>query len=78
MIVTAIASNNLVAAKKDTELFDSAKKLRVANAKTLETKLFRTQKRTIAMNESLLTLYMHKVWILFTYFVFERKQVIFY
>ncbi|CAJ0760689.1 15992_t:CDS:2 [Entrophospora sp. SA101] len=46
--------------QKDTELFDSAKKLRVANAKPLETKLFRIQKRTIAMNESLLALYMHK------------------
>ncbi|POG58804.1 hypothetical protein GLOIN_2v1488326 [Rhizophagus irregularis DAOM 181602=DAOM 197198] len=29
--VSAIASNNLVAAKKDSELFDSARKLRIAN-----------------------------------------------
>ncbi|CAG8547430.1 12936_t:CDS:10 [Funneliformis caledonium] len=57
---SAIASNNLVAAKKDTELFDSARKLRVASSKNLDAKLFRGQKRVIAMNEALLLLYMHK------------------
>lgn len=59
--VSAISSNNLVAARKDSELFDSAKKLRVASSKGLDTKLFRGQKRVIAMNEALLLLYMHKV-----------------
>lgn len=58
--VSAIASNNLVAAKKDSELFDSARKLRIASSKHLDTKLFRGQKRVIAMNEALLSLYMHK------------------
>ncbi|CAG8762271.1 16660_t:CDS:10, partial [Dentiscutata erythropus] len=60
MTVSAIASNNLVAAKKDSELFDSARKLKVASANTLDTKLFRSQRRIIAMNEALLLLYMHK------------------
>ncbi|CAG8579690.1 12474_t:CDS:10, partial [Cetraspora pellucida] len=58
--VSAIASNNFVAAKKDSELFDSARKLKVASANTLDTKLFRSQRRIIAMNEALLSLYMHK------------------
>ncbi|RGB23839.1 hypothetical protein C1646_735082 [Rhizophagus diaphanus] len=58
--VSAVASNNLVAAKKDSELFDSARKLRIASSKHLDTKLFRGQKRVIAMNEALLSLYMHK------------------
>ncbi|RIB04826.1 hypothetical protein C2G38_2221299 [Gigaspora rosea] len=58
--VSAIASNNLVAAKKDSELFDSARKLKVASSNTLDTKLFRSQRRIIAMNEALLSLYMHK------------------
>ncbi|CAG8534408.1 6203_t:CDS:10 [Acaulospora colombiana] len=57
---SAIASNNLVAAKKDTELFDSVRKIKVASANALETKLFRSQRRIIAMNEALLLLYMHK------------------
>ncbi|CAG8673132.1 42312_t:CDS:10 [Gigaspora margarita] len=60
MTVSAIASNNLVAAKKDIELFDSARKLKVASSNTLDTKLFRIQRRIIAMNEALLSLYMHK------------------
>ncbi|CAG8566793.1 9751_t:CDS:10 [Acaulospora morrowiae] len=60
MTVSAIASNNLVAAKKDTELFDSVRKIKVASANTLENKLFRSQRRIIAMNEALLSLYMHK------------------
>ncbi|CAG8799986.1 1206_t:CDS:2, partial [Racocetra fulgida] len=60
MTVSAIASNNFVAAKKDSELFDSARKLKVASATTLDTKLFRRQRRIIAMNEALLSLYMHK------------------
>ncbi|RHZ81438.1 hypothetical protein Glove_120g197 [Diversispora epigaea] len=58
--VSAIASNNLVAANKDTELFDSARKIKVARSNVLETKLFRFQRRTIASNEALLLLYMHK------------------
>ncbi|CAG8434503.1 670_t:CDS:10 [Scutellospora calospora] len=58
--VSAIASNNFVTAKKDTELFDSAHKLKVASTNTLDYKLFRSQRRIIAMNEALLSLYIHK------------------
>ncbi|CAG8580256.1 1728_t:CDS:2 [Diversispora eburnea] len=58
--VSAIASNNLVAANKDTELFDSARKIKVARSNVLETKLYKFQRRTIATNEALLLLYMHK------------------
>jgi signal recognition particle subunit SRP72 len=72
--VSAIASNNLVAAKKDSELFDSARKLRIASSKNLDTKLFRGQKRVIAMNEALLSLYMHKVNKSST---FEKKVFLF-
>ncbi|RUS25404.1 hypothetical protein BC938DRAFT_472225, partial [Jimgerdemannia flammicorona] len=45
---------------KDQELFDSAKKLKVAAGKGLASKLVSHQKRIIAMNEALLSLYMHK------------------
>ncbi|RUP24532.1 hypothetical protein BC936DRAFT_138910, partial [Jimgerdemannia flammicorona] len=58
--VTAVASNNLVVVHKDQELFDSAKKLKVAAGKGLASKLVSHQKRIIAMNEALLSLYMHK------------------
>ncbi|CAG8590246.1 10636_t:CDS:10, partial [Ambispora leptoticha] len=60
MTVLAIASNNLVVARKENDVFDSARKLRAASAKTLETKLFKVQRQAIAINEALLSLYMHK------------------
>ncbi|CAB5395798.1 unnamed protein product [Rhizophagus irregularis] len=59
--VSAIASNNLVAAKKDSELFDSARKLRIASSKHLDTKLFRGQKRVIAMNEAIYIIFTKKI-----------------
>ncbi|KAI9022255.1 hypothetical protein CLU79DRAFT_751852 [Phycomyces nitens] len=58
--VTAIVSNNVVAMQETKDLFDAAKKLKVATSKEAEAKLKRYQKRVIAMNESLLQLYMNK------------------
>ncbi|KAL0076431.1 hypothetical protein J3Q64DRAFT_1771746 [Phycomyces blakesleeanus] len=58
--VTAIVSNNIVAMQETKDLFDAAKKLKVATGKEAENKLKRYQKRVIAMNESLLQLYMNK------------------
>ncbi|CAG8508862.1 9469_t:CDS:10 [Ambispora gerdemannii] len=60
MTALAIASNNLVVARKENDVFDSARKLRAASAKNLETKLFKVQRQAIAINEALLSLYMHK------------------
>ncbi|KAJ3088934.1 Signal recognition particle core component [Quaeritorhiza haematococci] len=58
--IAAVASNNLIAIKKDHELFDSAKKYRAATASGVEQKLTHLQKKTIAMNGAILSLYMNK------------------
>ncbi|KAF9912534.1 hypothetical protein BX616_010314 [Lobosporangium transversale] len=58
--VPAVAANNLVVLQKDSDLFDSAKKIKTATTKALGVKFFSTQKRTIAMNELLLSLYQNK------------------
>ncbi|KAJ3298444.1 Signal recognition particle core component [Borealophlyctis nickersoniae] len=58
--VTAVASNNLVAIKKNHELFESAKRYRAATASGVEQKLTRAQKKVIAMNGAILSLYMNK------------------
>ncbi|TPX30762.1 hypothetical protein SmJEL517_g05735 [Synchytrium microbalum] len=58
--VTAVASNNMMALKKDHELFDSAKRYRAAATAGLDTKLTRQQKKVIAVNGAVLSMYMQK------------------
>lgn len=55
--LTAVASNNMVAINKSQNVFDSKKKIRAAMADACEHKLTTRQKRTIAMNNCLLTLF---------------------
>ncbi|KAG0230487.1 Signal recognition particle core component [Actinomortierella wolfii] len=56
----AVAANNLVVLQGESDLFDSAKKIKTATAKALGVKFFESQKRAIAMNELLLHLYQGK------------------
>ncbi|KAG0359007.1 hypothetical protein BC939DRAFT_450531 [Gamsiella multidivaricata] len=58
--VPAVAANNLVVIQKQDDLFDSNKKIKTATTKALGVKFFSSQKRTIAMNELLLSLYQSK------------------
>lgn len=55
--LTAVASNNMVAINKDQNVFDSKKKIRAALSDACEHKLTARQKRIIAINNCLLTLY---------------------
>lgn len=55
--LTAVASNNMVAINKDQNVFDSKKKIRAALSDTCEHKLTSRQKKIIAINNCLLTLY---------------------
>lgn len=55
--LTAVASNNMVAINKDQNVFDSKKKIRAAMAEACEHKLTTRQKKSIALNNCLLTLY---------------------
>lgn len=55
--LTAVASNNMVAINKDQNVFDSKKKIRAAMADACEHKLTTRQKKAIALNNCLLTLY---------------------
>lgn len=54
--LTAVASNNMVAINKSQNVFDSKKKIRAAMADACEHKLTARQKKTIALNNCLLTL----------------------
>ncbi|KAF9978074.1 Signal recognition particle core component [Actinomortierella ambigua] len=56
----AVAANNLVVMQGESDLYDSAKKIKTATAKQLGVKFFESQKRAIAMNEVLLQLYQGK------------------
>ncbi|KAG0266148.1 hypothetical protein BG011_003135 [Mortierella polycephala] len=58
--VPAVAANNLVTIQKEDDLFDSSKKIKTATTKALGVKFFSSQKRAIAMNELLLSLYQNK------------------
>lgn len=60
-MVSAVASNNIVAMNKDKDLFDSEKKLKAASSEKLQLKLTSTQKQVIDFNQCLLLLYMGKV-----------------
>lgn len=55
--LVAVASNNVVAINKDQNLFDSKKKIRAAMSEACEYKLTARQKKIIAINNCLLTLY---------------------
>ncbi|KAG5462105.1 MAG: hypothetical protein BJ554DRAFT_5600 [Olpidium bornovanus] len=59
--ISAVASNNLVACYGCKDLFDSAKKLRAANAEKLQHRLLRSQRATMAANLASLYLKMKKV-----------------
>lgn len=62
MSIKAVASNNMVAVRqKKKNLSDAAQKLKMATTKEADSRLKRYQKRVIAMNDSLLQLYMSKV-----------------
>jgi signal recognition particle subunit SRP72 len=56
--LAAVASNNIITINKDQNVFDSKKKIKVATAEGLKQKLVSDQRRTIAMNECLLYMYM--------------------
>ncbi|KAJ1570021.1 Signal recognition particle core component, partial [Nowakowskiella sp. JEL0078] len=59
IIISAVASNNINSLKKEKDLFDSAKRHKVASATPgLETKLTKLQQKIIAMNGAILLLYM--------------------
>ncbi|KAL2730854.1 signal recognition particle subunit SRP72-like isoform X1 [Vespula squamosa] len=55
--LVAVASNNLVCLNKDQNVFDSKKRMKSATHESLEHKLTSKQRRTIAYNQCLLTLY---------------------
>lgn len=55
--LVAVASNNMVAINKDQNVFDSKKKIRAAMADACEHKLTIRQKKAIALNNCLLTLF---------------------
>ncbi|KAI9321659.1 hypothetical protein BX666DRAFT_1904325 [Dichotomocladium elegans] len=58
--VNAVASNNLLAVQQQRDLGQAAQKLKTASSKEASARLKRYQKRVIAMNETLLQLYMKK------------------
>lgn len=60
--VLTVAQNNVVSLKKDSDLFDSFKKIKAAmEPSVLEDKLTEQQRRVIQMNHALLLLYMNKL-----------------
>jgi signal recognition particle subunit SRP72 len=59
-MVSAVASNNIVAMNKDKDLFDSEKRLKAATNDKVQLKLTSAQKQIIDFNQCLLLLYMNK------------------
>lgn len=59
--IHAVAANNLVALRKNRELAESAKLLRAVGNSSMEQKLTSVQRRILAINGALLSLYMNKV-----------------
>lgn len=55
--LVAVCSNNIVTINKDQNVFDSKKKIRAAMADACEHKLTNRQKKVIAINNCLVTLY---------------------
>jgi signal recognition particle subunit SRP72 len=62
-MVSAVASNNIVAMNKDKDLFDSEKRLKAATNDKVQLKLTSAQKQIIDFNQCLLLLYMNKVYL---------------
>ena len=59
--IAAVTSNNVIAAKGETELFDSMRRYKIASAPGLESKLTTSQRTVIALNGAILSLYRKKV-----------------
>lgn len=59
--LVAVASNNLVTLNKDQNVFDSKKRMRNATHEGLEHKLTSRQRKSIAYNQCLLTMYTNQV-----------------
>ncbi|CAB3998810.1 Signal recognition particle subunit SRP72 [Paramuricea clavata] len=55
--ISAVASNNVVSLNKDRDIFDSKKKIKVATADGIETKLNDRQRQYIAFNKCLVLMY---------------------
>ncbi|KAI8336515.1 hypothetical protein BC941DRAFT_354083 [Chlamydoabsidia padenii] len=58
--VNAVIANNMVTLQKTNDLFDSAKKMKLATGKDADTKLKQYQKRIISRNDALLQMFMNK------------------
>lgn len=59
--LVAVASNNSVTINRDQNLFDSKKKMKNATAEGVEHKLTTLQRKNIAFNQCLLTVYTNQV-----------------
>lgn len=59
--LVAVASNNIVTLNKDQNVFDSKKRMRSATHEGLEHKLTSRQRKSIAYNQCLLTMYTNQV-----------------
>lgn len=63
-VAQAIAGNNLIALRGDTDLFDSAKRMRFATSDKVMAKLNSAQRKSVNLNNALLLMYMNKVHII--------------
>lgn len=59
--LVAIASNNSITLNRDQNVFDSKKKIRSATADGLQNKLTSRQRKTIRINQCLLSAYTNQV-----------------
>lgn len=59
--LVAVASNNSVTINRDQNVFDSKKKMKSATAEGIEHKLTSLQRKNIAFNQCLLTIYTNQV-----------------
>eukprot|EP00096_Caligus_rogercresseyi_P000105 TRINITY_DN1028_c0_g1_i1.p1 TRINITY_DN1028_c0_g1~~TRINITY_DN1028_c0_g1_i1.p1 ORF type:complete len:657 (-),score=302.98 TRINITY_DN1028_c0_g1_i1:63-2033(-) len=57
----AVASNNLITLNKDSNIFDSRKRMKAATLEGLEHKLTSGQRRSIAYNSALLAMYTNQI-----------------
>jgi signal recognition particle subunit SRP72 len=59
--VNAVIANNMMTIQNTDDLFDAAKKMKMATGKEADAKLKQYQKRIISRNEALLQMFMNKV-----------------
>lgn len=59
--LVAVASNNSVTINRDENVFDSKKKMKSATVDEVEHKLTKAQRKTIALNQCLLSVYTNQV-----------------